>query len=100
MHQQLAADASGNDFIALLLIIALAAWCWLGSGPLFLRWPSVVVLVLLTSGHTAGTAISGYLDKIAGPVLVLVIMAIGLSMMLRPHMRRRYRDYPPPRRPR
>lgn len=85
--------------LALLLIVGLAGWCWLGSGPLFLRWPSIVVMVLLTSGHNAGTAINGYLDKIAGPVLVLVIMAIGLSMMLRPHMRRRYRDYPFHRRP-
>jgi hypothetical protein len=85
--------------LALLLIIALACWCWFGSGPVFLRWPAVIVLVLLTSGHTAGAAFGNYVDGLAGPILVLAIMAIGLSMMLRPHIRRRYRDYPLHRRP-
>jgi hypothetical protein len=97
-HENALNSTDWTNMLTLLLIIALAAWCWFGSGPLFLRWPSVVVLVLLTSGHTEGAAIGGCLDKIAAPILVSVIMAIGLAMMLRAHMRRRYQDYPLQRR--
>ena len=67
----------------LLLVIALACWCWLGAGPRCFRWPLLVLLALLTSGHWTGSLAGEYLDAVAGPLLVLLIMAVGFSIMLR-----------------
>ena len=36
--------------LGLLLLIGLACWCWFSTGPLFLRWPLVVLIVLIILG--------------------------------------------------
>lgn len=94
--------------LTLLFLIALACWCWLGSGPYFLRWPAIVLLVLLSSGHSAGSAVAAHLDVLAGPLLTLGIMLFGLWIIIRgalgwrhrprryygPYYRRRWHDRP------
>ena len=67
----------------LLLTVALSLWCWLGGGPALLRWPLVIFLILLTSGHPFGGLVSSGLEELAGPILLLLIVAVGFSMILR-----------------
>lgn len=76
-------EASGSSLLGLLLVIGLACWCWLGRGPFFLRWPLVVVIVLMTSGHQFGGVIGSFVDALAPPVLTLVIVLAGIMIMLR-----------------
>lgn len=81
MHQQLAADGSGNGFIALLLFAGLAVWSWLGRGPRCLRWPALVALLIAFPG--AGTLLTNYFSAFAGPVLMLMILIFAMMMMVR-----------------
>ena len=76
-------DASGGSALGLLLLIGLACWCWFSSGPLFLRWPLVVLIILMTSGHWAGSIIGAYVNALAAPVLTLLIVFAGLMIMIR-----------------
>jgi hypothetical protein len=69
--------------LLLILLIALACWCWLGTGPLLFRWPLVVLLVLLTSGHQMGAVVGSYLETFAEPILTLGIVFLGLWIMVR-----------------
>jgi len=69
--------------IALLLFIGLAWWCWLSSGPRFLRWPLVVLIVLITSGHQLGGIVSAYAGALTGPALLLLVMFAGIMIILR-----------------
>lgn len=75
--------AHGNPMLALLLFIGLAWWCWLSSGPRFLRWPLVVLIVLITSGHQLGGIVSAYAGAFVGPVLLLLIVFAGIMIILR-----------------
>ncbi|HPA16167.1 MAG TPA: hypothetical protein PLU30_00370 [Verrucomicrobiae bacterium] len=82
----------------LLLLILLGCWCWFGAGPLCLRWPVIVLLVLLTSDHWASPAVAAQLDALAGPLLTLGIMFFGLWIIVRgafgwPRYRRYYDPY-------
>lgn len=83
--------------LGIVLIIALACWSWFGNGPRFLRWPSIVVLLLMTSGHPIGGIVGAYVGAFAAPVLTLLIMLCGIMIILRGSgwrpRRRDYRDY-------
>lgn len=68
--------------LAILLFIALACWCWRGTGPYFLRWPLVVIVVALTSGHPVIAFFGEGFEALAGPLLTLLIMMLGLWIML------------------
>ena len=85
MHHQLATDASGNGFIALLLFAGLAVWSWLGRGPRCLRWPALVALLIAFPG--AGTLLTSYFSALAGPVLMLMILVFAMMMMIRGRVR-------------
>lgn len=64
-----------------------------------LRWPMVVLVVLLTSGHWAGNVVGAYLDVLAQPLLTLLLMLLGLWIIIRgvvghqrePYQREHYR---------
>ena len=66
-----------------VLFILVALWCWFGRGPYFLRWPAVLLTILLTSGHPLGGILGGMFDGLAEPLLVLFFLILGFSMMLR-----------------
>ena len=76
-------ETTGSPMLGLLLLIGVAFWCWFSSGPLFLRWPLVVLIVLMTSGHWLGGIIGAYAGALAGPVLLFLIMIAGFMVMLR-----------------
>lgn len=90
-------DASGHSTMGLLILIALACWCWFGHGPRFPRWPLVVLIILITSGHWLGGIAAVYLGMFAGPLLTLFFVWLGLWLMVRGlgwRPRRRYHhDY-------
>lgn len=69
--------------LGLLLLIGMALWCWFSSGPLFLRWPLVVLIVLMTSGHWLGGIVGAYAGALAGPVLLFLIVIAGFMVVLR-----------------
>lgn len=79
--------------LLLILLISLACWCWFGAGPFFLRWPLVVLLVLLTSGHQMGAVVGSYLEVLAEPLLVFGIVLLGLWIMVRGIFGRRRADH-------
>jgi hypothetical protein len=80
--------------LGLILLIALACWCWIGFGPRFLRWPCIVVILLMTSGHQLGGMVAAYVEAFSEPALTLLIMFIGLMIILRGFgWRSRRRDY-------
>jgi hypothetical protein len=80
--------------LLLILIIALACWCWLGRGPRCCRWPLVVLLALLTSGHQAGAVVGSHLEMLAGSLLTLGLVLLGLWIMVRGVSgRRQVREY-------
>ena len=84
---------SGGCGVALLLLLGMAFWCWFSSGPYFLRWPLVVLIVLITSGHSLGGVVANVIAPLAGPILTLLIMFAGLMIMIRGfggRSRRRY----------
>lgn len=89
--------------MALLILVSVAIWSWLGRGPIFFRWPALVGLTLLTSGHPLGIALARVLDGMAEPLLALFFVFLGISIILKPIFggsRRRYtpRRYDDPRR--
>ena len=69
--------------LSILLLLALSCWCWFGHGPYFLRWPALLVAVLLTSGHPVGGPLGLFLEAIAPAILTLVIALAGLLIILR-----------------
>ena len=81
--------------LGFLLVVGLALWSWLGNGPRFLRWPLVIVFLLMTFGREYGGIASAQLDALAAPVLTLAIMVAGFLIILRGFgwrpRRRRYR---------
>jgi hypothetical protein len=83
--------------LGFLLVVGLAFWSWLGNGPRFLRWPLVLVFLLMIYGREYGGLVSDHMDALAAPVLTLVIMIVGFLITLRgfgwrPRQRRyRYR---------
>lgn len=80
--------------LGIVLIIALACWSLFGNGPRFLRWPSIIVLLLMTSGHPIGGIVGAYVGAFAAPVLTLLIMLCGIMIILRGSgWRPRRRDY-------
>ena len=83
MNPQIFTPDASNGALGLLLVIGLACWCWFSSGPLFLRWPLVVLIVLMTSGHWLGGVVGAYVGALAGPILLLLIVFAGLMIMLR-----------------
>jgi hypothetical protein len=66
----------------ILLSLIVAVWTWLGTGPRLLRWPSLLGLVLLTSGHPLGQALVANTEVLAAPLLTLLIMGFGIKLML------------------
>jgi len=76
-------QTNGTPMLGLLLLIGMAFWCWFSSGPLFLRWPLVVLIVLVTSGHWLGGIVTAYAAVFAGPILTLLIIFAGLMIMIR-----------------
>lgn len=83
----------------LLLCIFLAIWCWLGRGPYFLRWPAILMVVLLTSGHPLISVVDSEFGGILGPLLSLFFAIFGLTIIFRGIFggsRRRYNQYGPP----
>lgn len=69
--------------LGLVLMIGFACWCWIGRGPLVFRWPLIVLIVLMTSGHWLGEIIGAYVSAFAGPLLLFVIVMAGFMVMLR-----------------
>lgn len=82
-NAQTLTETNGSPMLGLLLLIGMALWCWFSSGPLFLRWPLVVLIVLMTSGHWLGGIIGAYAGALAGPLLLFLIMIAGFMVMLR-----------------
>lgn len=96
MNSSTHSDPSGGSALGLLLVIAFSVWCWLGRGPYFLRWPLLLLTVLMTSGHAVGGVINEFASAIASPVLTILLILFGISVMLRGlwprHRDRYYRD--------
>jgi len=69
--------------VGLLLIIGLLCWCWLGNGFRCLRWPLLILLGILVTDNWFGGIAGGYVDAVANPILVLLIMLAGISIMFR-----------------
>ncbi|MEM6915003.1 MAG: hypothetical protein AAF491_00450 [Verrucomicrobiota bacterium] len=78
--------------IGFLCLIGLAVWCWLYEGPRFLRWPVIVLLVLMTSGHQLGESVAASADALAAILLPFLLLIVGLLVMLRGGRRRRTRS--------
>lgn len=87
-------ETNANSIFGLLLLIGVACWCWFGRGPLFLRWPFVVLIVLVTSGHWLGGIVGVYASALAGPVLLFLVVIAGFMLMLRGFGWRPRRHYP------
>jgi len=88
-------ETNGSPMLGLLLLIGMALWCWFSFGPLFLRWPLVVLIVLMTSGHRLGGVIGAYAGALAGPVLLFMIVIAGIMIIIRGFVwrpRRRFDD--------
>ena len=80
--------------LSLLLVFGLACWCWFGRGPRFLRWPLVVIFLLIQSGNPIGNVVSAWIGALSGPLLQLLIVVIGIMIMFRGlGWRSRRRDY-------
>lgn len=80
--------------ISFILVLVIAFWSWFGYGPRLLRWPSVVVLILLTSGHPLGQNLAGVLDSTTVVLLPLAVALLGIWIMVRglfPRGARRHR---------
>lgn len=93
MHQPLPTEASGNGFVALLLLLGVAGWCWLGRGPLCLRWPALAALLVVLPGTRS--FMSSLAGAFAGPMLLLLILIFAMNMMVRGRVgsrRSRYYD--------
>jgi hypothetical protein len=78
----------------------IALWSWFGRGPYFLRWPAVLAVIVFTSGHPLAALLGKDLEPLAGPLLTLFFMILGLTIMLRAlfgtsRRRRHYDDEPP-----
>ena len=69
--------------LSTFLCIAVACWCWFGNGPYFLRWPAVLMVVVLTSGHPLAAMLGPEMEQLAAPLLTLLFMIFGLSIILR-----------------
>jgi len=83
----------------LLICIFLAIWCWLGRGPYFLRWPALLGIVALTSGHPLAAMLGEDLEPLAEPLLTLFFVILGLLLIFRGVFggsRRRYNQYGSP----
>lgn len=81
--QTAATTSPGSNLLGLILIAAFTFWCWFGSGPRPFRWICLVVLVLITSGHWIGNFLGVYISSLAGPLLPLLFVGLGLMIMLR-----------------
>lgn len=81
-----------------LLFLALACWCWLGQGPYFLRWPAVVIVVILTSGHPLAGMAGEDFEQLVWPLLTLFFALLGLWIIIRgvfgPPRPRHYHHHP------
>lgn len=66
-----------------VLLLVLAFWCWFHQGPRFLRWPVLLVIVLISSGHPLGAEIHQWMLPFLGPLLLFGIMVAGFAVMLR-----------------
>lgn len=69
--------------LSLVLIALLVCWCWFGMGPPFMRWPAVVLLLLLLSNNSIGRFVAEHAEALAGPLLTLLIMLGGLMLIFR-----------------
>ena len=69
--------------LAIILFLALACWCWFGQGPYFLRWPAVVIVVALTSGHPLAQVLGKDFEQLIWPLLALFLALLGLWIIIR-----------------
>ena len=69
--------------LSILLLLALSCWCWFGNGPWCLRWPALLLAVLLTSGHPLGGPVGQVLEALAPTILALIFAIAGLLIILR-----------------
>jgi hypothetical protein len=69
--------------LSILLLLGVSCWCWFGNGPYFLRWPAVIMVVLLTSGHPLAAVFGPELEQLAAPLLALFFAVLGLAIILR-----------------
>jgi hypothetical protein len=90
--QTAATTPSGTNLLGLILVGAFTFWCWFGAGPRLFRWISLVVLVLVTSGHWIGNFLGVYISSLVGPLLPLFLVGVGLMIMLRGFGRHRRRQ--------
>lgn len=72
-----------NAMLPILIFGFIAIWCWFGTGPLFLRWPAVVVVVALTSGHPLASVFGEGSEELIWPLLNLLIALFGLWIVVR-----------------
>lgn len=77
--------------IGLLLLASLAIWCWIFEGPRMLRWPLVVLIVLITSGHQLGSEVASGANTLAATLLPFLLVIVGILVMLRGGFRRHHR---------
>jgi hypothetical protein len=66
-----------------VLFLLVAVWCWFGRGFYFLRWPSLIGVVVFTSGHPLAAQLGEDLEPLAGPLMTLLFTVIGLTIMVR-----------------
>jgi len=64
--------------------LTLCAWCWFGCGPHSLRWPSICLIILISSRHPLAL----YAEQLGTEALTLMIplllIYVGLKVLLRP----------------
>lgn len=66
-----------------ILFLFVAFWCWFGRGPYLLRWPALLGVVVLTSGHPLAAMLGEDLAPLAGPLLTLLFAILGLTIIFR-----------------
>jgi hypothetical protein len=66
-----------------ILFLLVALWCWFGRGPYLLRWPALLGVVALTSGHPLAALLGEDLEPLAQPLLALFFAILGLTIIFR-----------------
>jgi len=56
-----------------------------------LRWPLVVLIVLVTSGHQLGAEVATGANTLAATLLPFLLVIVGILVMLRGGFRRSHR---------
>ncbi len=75
------------------LFLALAGWCWLAGGPAFLRWPALLLVVVVSSGHPVAAVIAEQGDPWAARLLPILLFLAALRLLLRQRKSRPRRSF-------